>query len=252
MLKTLMHSMSMSMIREKAVLNFLKRIQLVSLAPVVGGGEGEEGLVMQVPGWLELRKGFYTFLTVSGDLIIFRDGVIAPEIDQRDEEERETRDEEAALQYPIGFCGQIGVWKIISVELPHSPVEGEGAECKAQPTHSTSPQQEREEEESEDDADEVIDFQSVLNGQFCYLMEVPKVAVGLRVLRSQARPVGCPALATLDSKLRLGVPFLVPDLPGEKKKKMMNQERRTGTFEGKRFLVKYLYSPLPSSTLVHE
>jgi hypothetical protein len=82
-----------------------------------------------------------------------------------------------------------------------------------------------------------------LNGQFCYLIEVPSSAERLRVLRSQARPVGCPALVNLDSKLRLGVPFLIPDLPEKEKKASKNKSEARGPVEGRRFLVKYVYAP---------
>jgi hypothetical protein len=62
-LKQLMHSMGMSMVREKAVANFIERIARID--------------VKAIPfGWLELRKGFHTYLTDKGDLMILRDGVL--------------------------------------------------------------------------------------------------------------------------------------------------------------------------------
>lgn len=64
-LKLLMHSMGMSMVREKAVANFVERLHRPSTT--------ETSIL---PGWLELRKGFHTFLTASGDLFIVRDGVL--------------------------------------------------------------------------------------------------------------------------------------------------------------------------------
>lgn len=64
MLKTLMHSMGMAMIRDKAVHNFMERLQR------------SKGKSETASGWLELRKGFHTKLLTNGDLIVFRDGVL--------------------------------------------------------------------------------------------------------------------------------------------------------------------------------
>lgn len=61
-LKQLMHSMGMGMIRDKAVSNFVERIQRSS------------GTLQS--GWLELRKGFHTLLKSDGVLIVIRDGCL--------------------------------------------------------------------------------------------------------------------------------------------------------------------------------
>lgn len=61
-LKQLMHSMGMSMVRDKAVSNFVERLQ-------------KPGTKIH-PGWLELRRGFHTLLSKDGDLIILRDGCL--------------------------------------------------------------------------------------------------------------------------------------------------------------------------------
>jgi len=61
-LKQLMHSMGMGMIRDKAVSNFVERIQRSS------------GTLQS--GWLELRKGFHTLLKSNGELIVIRDGCL--------------------------------------------------------------------------------------------------------------------------------------------------------------------------------
>ena len=57
-----MHSMGMGMIRDKAVSNFVERIQRSS------------GTLQS--GWLELRKGFHTLLKSNGELIVIRDGCL--------------------------------------------------------------------------------------------------------------------------------------------------------------------------------
>lgn len=67
-LKLLMHSMGMSMVRDKAVGNFVERIQ----RPY----QSSSGKVGLLPGWLELRKGFHTYVTEEGDLYIIRDGIL--------------------------------------------------------------------------------------------------------------------------------------------------------------------------------
>jgi hypothetical protein len=63
MLKQLMHSMSMALIRDKAVKSFLERIQ--GSRPIADAA-----------GWLELRKGYHTYLSVDGNLIIYRADVL--------------------------------------------------------------------------------------------------------------------------------------------------------------------------------
>jgi tRNA(Ile)-lysidine synthetase-like protein len=88
-LKLLMHSMGMSLIRDKAVGNFTERIQRQAsqkkLPHMQGkktkGVDSEADSANDNPhrlqyGWLELRKGFHTFLTIEGDLVIFQDGVL--------------------------------------------------------------------------------------------------------------------------------------------------------------------------------
>lgn len=57
-----MHSLGMGMIRDKAVSNFVERIQRSS------------GTLQS--GWLELRKGFHTLLKSNGELIVIRDGCL--------------------------------------------------------------------------------------------------------------------------------------------------------------------------------
>lgn len=83
-LKQLMHSMNMGMIRDKAVGNFVERLQRTGPAPGPGTGGGL-GLVSSsagtatagvLAGWLELRKGVHTFLTAAGDLVVLRDHVL--------------------------------------------------------------------------------------------------------------------------------------------------------------------------------
>ena len=61
-LRQLMHSMNMGMVRDKAVGNFVERLQRPTAAVL--------------PGWLELRKGVHSLLTAQGDLVVLREGVL--------------------------------------------------------------------------------------------------------------------------------------------------------------------------------
>jgi tRNA(Ile)-lysidine synthetase-like protein len=60
-LMEIMHSMSMSMVREKSVGVFMERIQRKST---------------DMAGWLELRKGFHTYLYENGDFCVIADGIL--------------------------------------------------------------------------------------------------------------------------------------------------------------------------------
>lgn len=243
MLKNLMHSMSMNMIREKAVLNFLKRIQLVTQNETTGE------LVMSVPGWLELRKGFYTYLTLNGDLIIYRDGVIAPANDERDEENKNEQLIEPIF-YDLNYNGQIGNWKIICTDI--SSID----------RLTTNLQVSTEEILDEDDCDDEISFQNILNGQFCYLLQFDSNIQRLKFLQSKSKPTNCPPLYNLDTKIRLGMPFLGPDIPekekkGKKKDQNLNHSLETNNNKNndnnndnnnnnsflRKVIVKYIYSP---------
>lgn len=59
-LKQTMHSMGMSLVRDKAVSSFLERLQRPPFHR----------------GWIEMRKGFHTFLHEDGNLTIIQDGVL--------------------------------------------------------------------------------------------------------------------------------------------------------------------------------
>lgn len=77
-LKQLMHSMSMSMIRDKAVGNFVERLQRVTLQQLQKQQKSSATTAPQLlpAGWLELRKGYHTYLNEANDLIVLRDGTL--------------------------------------------------------------------------------------------------------------------------------------------------------------------------------
>ena len=65
-------SMGMSMVREAAVHTFMERIERLVPSSIDAHGRGG----VKKRGWLELRKGFYTFLEENGDLFVYRTGVL--------------------------------------------------------------------------------------------------------------------------------------------------------------------------------
>jgi hypothetical protein len=93
MLRDLMHSMGMSMVRDKSVGSFMDRLHRgvqahkskMRMQRNVGVHAVTEDINSTpesnyddgvVPGWVELRKGFFSLLSEAGDLIIFKDNVL--------------------------------------------------------------------------------------------------------------------------------------------------------------------------------
>lgn len=186
MLKELMHSMSMSMIREKAVRNFMKRINVSRGAVTVG--------------WLELRKGFNTYLMDCGDLVVFRDGVL------EDHPSSPSDAEEMKLDsFPADFSGRIGKWNVscsIVAENNNCTIDGsdenslrwnEGLDIATNNRILESPR-------------------DLLPGAFEYHLVLSSGDACLQLLNHVAsrkyKPP--PALRNIDTKLRGGIPLLVP------------------------------------------
>jgi hypothetical protein len=189
----------MSLVREKAVENFLERIQLTERDQRVGEGGGE-GVCMRVPGWLELRKGFATYLTIAGELIIFRDGVLDAHVDERERErggcrtsEREGGGEEES-SYPLDFSGRIGSWEV-----------------------TCSPPFLSREEEEEEEEEILTNPRDLLSGIFSYIIHIPpspspspsRSRLSLRLHHSRKKPSLCPALSSVEMRLRATLPLLV-------------------------------------------
>jgi hypothetical protein len=200
MLKELMHSMSMSMVREKAVMNFVERLQ------------------REVPRtniWLELRKGFNTFLDSNGDLLIFRDKVLQIEGGYRLSTKQGKDDSEIAnssllpgvdairledgdnIALSIGETVQLDTWRVGCeiFDSTHSCYDGlvtEAKEAHILPTPR-----------------ELLE-----GGKFSYLLPPLCVQDGRVLLKrhqsSSRPPIRVTALHGMDSKLRLGLPFLIP------------------------------------------
>ena len=95
-LKQIMHSMNMSMVREKGVLNFVNRINILGKK-----NHGKDQSITKsaqdscndsnvdstracassnniMPGWIELRKGFNCYIDDQNTLFILRPGVLRP------------------------------------------------------------------------------------------------------------------------------------------------------------------------------
>jgi hypothetical protein len=224
MLKELMHSMSMALIREKAVRNFMKRI-----------GSSGEGLTV---GWLELRKGFHTFLTPSGDLVVFKDGVLAVPEDVADARKRrpvhqavdsygaqnpaalalalayapppgETSGEAGGDElYPQEFVGSVGAWIVICRVVSTKPGDDKGdagddcdwRECLSRANLRVL----------ESPAD-------LLQGAFEYSLVLPNEQTCLQLIQhADGKYKPPPALRSIDVKLRAGLPLLVPSLSAER------------------------------------
>lgn len=66
------------MIRDKAVGNFVERLQRVTLQQLQKQQKSSSTAAPQLlpAGWLELRKGYHTYLNEANDLIVLRDGTL--------------------------------------------------------------------------------------------------------------------------------------------------------------------------------
>ena len=95
-LKKLMHSLSMPLVREKAVVTFMERI-----------------VEMKGPfGWLELRKDFSIHLDEEGTLTILRPEACVKELDLRNRKNEYTKINLDALGYGQCISLVIGRWRI--------------------------------------------------------------------------------------------------------------------------------------------
>ena len=78
-LKQIMHSMGMSMIRERSIINFVERISRFNNkadAYRKNLNWHDKSVEKVLSGWLELRKGFHCYLTDDAILIIFKMNVL--------------------------------------------------------------------------------------------------------------------------------------------------------------------------------
>ena len=175
-LRRLMHSLSMSMIRGRAVETFVERLQgrpAAGTAPALEWGP---------PGWVELRKGFDVELGADGVLVVLLEKVLS---------ETEPRPDRVPLDRSAACCShQLGCWTI-NIRWLHGQEGAAAAEVKALPR-----------------------VRDVLPGKFHYVLAVPPRCREL-VLAStlcggrKKRAPPPPTLAGLDLRLRGGLPILI-------------------------------------------
>lgn len=198
MLKELMHSMGMSLVREKAVLNFVEHIQRSTPRTNI---------------WMELRKNFSTYLDDNGDLLIFRDKVLKVKGQSREspivsEENGETLGvkgidirkndgDDGDLVLAHEKIVKVGTWSISCEVFDKSSkawnamvVESARMQSLRSPRHLLE------------------------SGAFSYTIRLDgdlRDPIHFQVYQSIKRPpYPVPSLQGVDSKLRLGLPFLIP------------------------------------------
>ena len=184
--------MSMSMIREKAVRNFMKRIR--------GGLAGAV-----TDGWLELRKDFSTYLMPCGDLIVFREGVLEHMSDVKRGGGHSSAvpgdslgQSQSCPFFPLDFEGIIGKWNVSCRVVDDS---GEGSlDITTKTRVLESPR-------------------DLLEGSFEYSLVLPADCINLSLLCTNGKlspnVKPAPPLRGVDPKLKACLPLLVPSASAE-------------------------------------
>jgi hypothetical protein len=205
MMKELMHSMSMSMVREKAVMNFVERLQRD---------------VPHTNVWLELRKGYNTYMDSDGDLLIFRDKVLQIEGGYR-QSTKQGRSTEKVSDTACGMealkldavdtdnislaCGEsvhIASWQISCGVFDNTHASWMDMVAEAREVHILPSPRELLEQGN---------FAYLLPLDLCIDEEGGGRVVHLKRHQNIKRPtIPVTALHGMDSKMRQGLPFLVP------------------------------------------
>ena len=212
MLKQLMHSMSMSMIRDRSVESFHERLQRSDKSAA---------------GWLELRKGFFTKLEINGELCIAAAGVLeeAATLARLDKQSaacgrppledcvRQRLEQWQLLRFDLPLQASVtvdvGAWTVDfefvsehqSLVDPRSPKFTKllsSPSCPSQLLSST-----------------LSNMRGILEGQFEYFAAVPAGALGFGLLDYHSVTADnvmlLPhSLARLDKKIREGLPLFAP------------------------------------------
>ena len=199
MLKELVHSMGMSMVREKSAANFMERLQRFR-HPV--DGVGDAGFNAGLAGWLEMRKNFNCYLDSSGNLIIFHEYVFASSHGSRTETAINGSSWSRGIKFSAGcsdgviVVADIGCWTVTVVRSSNlSTCQDDGP------------------------VGEDLSVLSFLDGAFSYCIpvhrdwRVSELAV-FADCKEQGSCEGQPATSAvfrrIDSRLRMGIPLLVP------------------------------------------
>lgn len=203
-LKELMHSLSLSLVRDKAVSVFMERIQpspSTGAGAGAGGADAEEEALSGPFGWLELRKSFCVHLAASGVLTVFRPSVFLQTGDLLQEPGEESKDPSQSQQYrsfPLdaveewGRGLRVGHWQIRAQWVPSD----DGGE----------------------DAKVLTEVHALLEGSFDYTLTLAPTCTALTFLQARAggrkksgqKPPA--ALVEMDLRIREALPLLVPVL----------------------------------------
>jgi len=192
-LKQLMHSLGMAMVRDKAVGIFMERIQVdrrdhgVKLHET---GSKRMPVSLSAFGWLELRKLFHVELSKSGDLTVFREEVFLHSLPAEFRVNiADIRGKECSDAHAKGLVLTVGSW---GISFSWIPEPGQRERILQTP-------------------------QDLLSGQFSYALDVPSGCEALEFLGARAggRKTGAGkpphALVGIDMRLRAGLPILIPD-----------------------------------------
>jgi hypothetical protein len=211
-LKEMMHSMSMSMIREKAVGNFVERLQ--------------RSQSNWISGWLELRKDFNTLLEDDGTLLVLKDGVLQPIVDQsRGCSKNVAKNNNSRIEKKIWDKGYrlpiedivndliiiLGPWEIYIEKNILHPLSVE---------HSASIESLKVNSKGKVMGNALTSVQEVMEGSFSYQVLAPLRCVELGVYLdsfeftklkpSKLKIFPVCGLIPLDDRLKFGLPLLVP------------------------------------------
>lgn len=246
MLKQLMHSMSMSMVRNKAISIFFERIRRKDF--------------VSVKGWLELKKGYGTYIDEAGNFIVFHEGILDlsesmrssrsgknnQQIAKMDDDERMSRRKDTSgdknvstsntaiadmlekeLQGLIVSEGETNIYdsninaksnssikEVFSLPNVNDTREFMLRSWKVVVNVTPVVLTDLDDTTRRNIKRQVIggDVKTLLTGRLEYFVLVKEEAVnGLQVFQSDKRPpCDVPALIGVDSKIRGGIPFLVP------------------------------------------
>lgn len=200
MLKQLMHSMGMAMVRDKAVGIFVERLQfcLKDRRAAPQKAEPERKTVgLSAFGWLELRKHFHVELSERGDLTIFREEVFQSLPADFRVQIADIHQEESKDCFTKGLVLVSGAW---TISLSWLPVPHEGSSQRKRILQTP---------------------QDLLSGHFSYVLDVLPGCDALELLTARVggRKTGAGkpphSLIGIDLRLRNGLPILVPSAQEE-------------------------------------
>lgn len=204
MLKELMHSMGMCMVREKSAANFMERLERFK-HPVADAAANA-----QLAGWLEMRKNFNCHLDCGGNLIVFHEDVLATSHGSRTKNDLKSLwPTGIRFQVPGDCAGGDGGAAIVDTIIGCWEVKVyRASSSSSSPTLSVT-------NESANDYS-VLSF---LDGWFSYSIpvhadwcvgELAVLADCKELCLTVGRPATSAPFRRIDARLRAGIPLLVP------------------------------------------